>query len=141
MAAALQFPLKNGYPGSKACFITVVSVLTDMAQLRALDQQRPIDPVLFRETQRTNSIDSVVPGCNLSYKGASSAHASLRGSLHDILADVRLDDGGETLLSTYEALLAHKPGKDCRGSNARMRIVRLAAGIPVRWENTSANVL
>lgn len=104
-----EVPIKNGYPGAEASYVTVASVLIDVAKIRELDQQRPIDPRAFRKVEQAEAIDCALPGCNIIYEGDISADASLRRALFDILSTTKLDDDSETLLDTYEALLAYKP--------------------------------
>jgi hypothetical protein len=102
-------PLENGYPGAEAAYLTVASVLINTAKVRDLDQARPVDPVSFRDTEHSDSIDCAVPGCNVVWEGEENAESSLRRSLLEVMSDVRLAADGESLLDTYEVLLAHKP--------------------------------
>ena len=104
-----EVPIKNGYPGAEASYVTVASVLIDAAKIRELDQQRPIDPRAFRKVEQAEAIDCALPGCNIIYEGDISADASLRRALFDILSTTKLDEDSETLLDTYEALLKYKP--------------------------------
>ncbi len=118
-----EVPLQNGYPGAQAAYVTVASVMLDVAKVRELDQQRPVNPVLFRSTQSVESLDCALPGSNVLIRGEESAIASLRRALLDVMADQRAFADGESLLDTYETLLALKPttgrvqgcpyGEDC----------------------------
>ncbi|MDZ7705760.1 MAG: DNA double-strand break repair nuclease NurA [Trueperaceae bacterium] len=104
-----EVSIKNGYPGAEASYVTVASVLIDVAKIRELDQQRPIDPKAFRKVEQAEAIDCALPGCNIIYENDISADASLRRALFDILSSTKLDEDSETLLDTYEALLKYKP--------------------------------
>jgi hypothetical protein len=104
-----EVPLENGFPGAEASYITVSSVLLDVAKMRQLDSQRPVDPREFRKIEEADSIDCALPGCNVVCHGQGSAPASLRRKLFEEFVYRRMDSGGETLLETYEALLVHKP--------------------------------
>ena len=116
-------PIQNGFPGAEAAYVTVASVMIDVEKLRDLDKYRPIDPVAFRKTREAESIDAALPGCNIVCQGLESAPASLRHALYDIFQDKRAFTDGESLLETYQILLAHKPqdhekqscpyGEDC----------------------------
>src|SRR5450631_426853 len=61
----LPVAVKNGYPGAEAAYLTIASVLIDVAKIRELDQQRPVEPKVFRSTQEAEAIDDVLPGCNV----------------------------------------------------------------------------
>ncbi len=116
-------PIQNGFPGAEAAYVTVASVMIDVEKLRDLDKYRPVSPVEFRKTRDAETIDAALPGCNVVCGGFESASASLRHTLYDVFQDKRVFGEGETLLETYEALLAHKPqehqkqscpyGEDC----------------------------
>lgn len=104
-----EVAIENGFPGAEASYITVSSVLLDVAKMRDLDSQRPVDPREFRKIEEADSIDCALPGCNVVCQGQNSAPASLRHKLFEEFVYRRMDSGGETLLETYEALLAYKP--------------------------------
>lgn len=105
-----EVPVTNGFPGAEASYVTVSSVLLDVEKMRQLDAQRPTDPREFRKIEKADSIDSALPGCNVVAQGQTSAPASLRRMMFDEFLSRRLiDSEGETLLDTYEALLALKP--------------------------------
>jgi len=101
--------VENGFPGAEVGYVTVASVLLDMAKVRQLDSQRPADPQEFRTTQHTESIDSALPGCNVVIDNHLSAIDSLRRALFEVFQGVRMAPDGESLLDTYQALLSHKP--------------------------------
>lgn len=104
-----EVPVKNGFPGAEASYLTVASVLLDVEKIRTLDRHRPVDPKVFRTTEQAESIDWAFPGCNIISAGECSAKDSLRRSLFEVLSHNRMSAEGESLLETYEALLAHKP--------------------------------
>ncbi len=102
------------YPEVKAVhdgvgYITVASVMLNAARLRELDQQRPVEPKVFRATQESEALDDLLPGRNVVYGEDGSAKVSFRRALFNMLAAKRMSDEGETLLDTYEVLLRHKP--------------------------------
>lgn len=105
-----EVPVKNGYPGAEASYVTVASVLIDIAKIRKLDQQRPVDPKEFRTVEQAEAVDCALPGSNVIYKGEISAKSSLRKALFDVLKGVQPISQEESLLETYEVLLEHKPG-------------------------------
>lgn len=104
-----EVPIKNGYPGAEASYVTVASVLIDVAKIRKLDQQRPADPKEFRTVEQAEAVDCALPGSNVIYKGEISAKSSLRKALFDVLKEVQPISQEEALLETYEILLKHKP--------------------------------
>ncbi len=101
--------VENGFPGAEVGYVTVASVLLDIAKVVQLDADRPVDPREFRTTQHTESIDSALPGCNVVIDNHLSARDSLRDTLFEVFQRVRMAPDGESLLDTYQALLAHKP--------------------------------
>lgn len=104
-----EVQVKNGFPGAEASYLTIASVLLDVEKIRQLDQQRPVDPKVFRTTEQAESIDWAFPGCNVISKGEASAKDSLRKRLFGIFEAKRMSDESESLLDTFEVLLAHKP--------------------------------
>lgn len=119
-----EVPIDNGYPSSKAAYITVVSVLLKLKEMQKLDQVRPVDPRLFQETRTSDPVDAVLPGANVAYEGELDSRASLRRGVIDLFASQQAFENGETVLDTYHALLKHKPvkeqscpyGEDCGNS-------------------------
>lgn len=101
-------PVETGYPGAEVGYVTTAAVLMKIAKIRELDSYRPVNPKLYRETENVGSIDTAFPGCNILIDEEKSAKCSLRKMLFEYLNDIRMLEG-ESLLGTYEALLAHKP--------------------------------
>lgn len=107
-----EVPVRNGYPMAEASYITVASVLLDVAKMNELDRHRPVDPKEFRKTQETQAVDCALPGCNVISEGSHSAKESLRSKLFDVFNSERMGFDKESLLDTYEALLRYKPIDD-----------------------------
>ncbi len=110
-----EVPVQNGFPGAEASYVTVASVIVNLAKTIELDEKRPINPVEFRTLEQSDSIDCALPGCNVVADGDESAKASLRRKLLEVLKSVRMAEGAETLLDTYQVLLKYKPSsrQDC----------------------------
>lgn len=106
--------VEKGYPGSEIGYVSVAAVMMDVAKVRELDQQRPVDPKAFRTTERATSIDRAFPGCNIVIDDEPSPEASLRKALYETFNETRLFSDGETLLETYETLLAYKKQDDVK---------------------------
>ncbi len=104
-----EVSIRNGYPGAQAAYLTVAAVMLNLRKLRELDARRPINPKDFRTIQQVEPIDRALPGCNVIYDGELSAESSLRKGLYEIFASTRMAEDSESLLATYEALLASKP--------------------------------
>ncbi|MCY3551809.1 MAG: DNA double-strand break repair nuclease NurA [Candidatus Poribacteria bacterium] len=104
--------VENGYPGAEVGYVTTAAVVMDIAKIKELDSHRPVNPKLFRETEKVGSIDSAFPGCNIVIDSDKSAKHSLSKMLFETFDEIKLFEG-ESLLGTYEALLEHKPeGKE-----------------------------
>lgn len=102
--------VKNGYPGAKVGYCTVASVLLNLKKINVLDEHRPIDPVSFRQTEESSTIDAALPGSNVVTRDHISARDSFREQLYDVLHDEVFDEDDQTpLLDTYQELLACKP--------------------------------
>ena len=116
----------NGFPGAEVSYLSVASVMLSVKKMRELDEQRPVDPVEFNKLKDVDAIDCALPGCNVVVDNDLSSEQSLRTQLYEIFAKTRMVEDGESLLDTYEALLAHKPISrdqscpydDCRASPA-----------------------
>ena len=106
--------VEKGYPGSEVGYVSVAAVMMDVAKVRELDQQRPVDPKAFRETEKADSIDRAFPGCNIILDDESSPEDSLRKALYETFNETKLFSDGETLLATYEALLEYKDKSDVK---------------------------
>ncbi|MBW4618675.1 MAG: DNA double-strand break repair nuclease NurA [Cyanosarcina radialis HA8281-LM2] len=107
-----EVDIKNGFPGAEASYVTVASVILDVAKMQKLDRQRPVNPKEFKTIEQAESIDCALPGCNVVCEGERSAKDSLRKSIFDVLSSVKMSEDGESLLDTYESLLAYKPITD-----------------------------
>lgn len=86
----LEVPVETGFPGAEASYVTVASVLLDVAKMTKLDAARPVDPREFRSTERAESIDAALPGCNVVLEGHHSADASLRRAMFEVFDNVRM---------------------------------------------------
>lgn len=102
-----ETPVKNGFPGAEISYLTVACVILDVAQMRTLDAQRPADPAAFNDIKQAEAIDAVFPGSNVALKGDQTPLMTLRHQLTDTLRQNQLFEDGETVLETYETLLAH----------------------------------
>lgn len=104
-----QLPVENGYPGAELAYLTVASVILDIKKQRELDQNRPVSPLASRNTEKAGSIDCALPGCNVVIDDETTPSASFRRVFFESIGEKRPLSDGETLLETYEALLAYKP--------------------------------
>jgi hypothetical protein len=105
-----EVDVRNGYPGAKVGYCSVASVILNLAEVDRLDAQRPVDPILFRQTEEPSSDASALPGCNVITRDHISAKDSFREAIFDLLHDAIVDEDDHTrLLETYQALLAYKP--------------------------------
>jgi len=100
--------VENGYPGAEVGYVAVAAVLIDIETIKELDKTRPVDPRQYRKTEDVDSIDSVFPGSNVVLDGLESPRHSLRLALYEILANTRIPPEGDSLLDTYEVLIAKR---------------------------------
>ncbi len=104
-----EVPVDTGYPAAMIGYVTVASVMLNLAKMTALDVQRPVDPRKFAELEQAESVDGALPGSNVVIDDTSNAADSFRRALFEILSSRSMSDDCESLLDTYEALLKHKP--------------------------------
>jgi hypothetical protein len=105
-----EVPVKTGYPGARVGYITVASVLMDLALIEKLDSDRPVDPVQYRKTESASAIDAALPGSNVVTRRQQAARSSFREELFDYFNSIIIDEeDGIPLIETYEALLDRKP--------------------------------
>lgn len=124
-----EVPVTNGYPFASVGYVTVASVLLNVAKMVFLDSQRPVDPKEFRTIQNAESIDSALPATNVIIDEELDTKSSFRRALYELLKTKKMSEQGESLLDTYEALLKSKPddGKqhcpfdDCLDKNDRYK--------------------
>jgi len=122
----LEIPIRNGFPGAEVSYLSVASVMLNVKRMRELDEQRPVDPVQFNKLKDVDAIACALPGCNVVIDDDASSEQSFRTRLYEVFSKTRMVEDGESLLDTYEALLAHKPVtrdqscpyEDCRGHPA-----------------------
>jgi hypothetical protein len=121
---------QKGFPGAEIAYLTVSTVILDVEKLARLSQlkvQQP--PTEYRRLENAESLDTVLPGCNVIFKDEPHARASFRRALYETLEQQKGWEGCEDLLSTYEALLSHRyeanigcPWEECEEpSNRRFR--------------------
>ena len=108
---------ENGYPGAEFGYITIASVLIKTDLLRKFSKQEFINPKNFRETEKSSTVECVIPGCNVIIEGETSAKTSMRKTLFEELQNNIVFSEGETLLDTYEALLKIKLHRDEQEGN------------------------
>lgn len=104
-----EVPVTNGYPFASVGYVTVASVLLNVAKMVILDSQRPVDPKEFRTIQNAESIDSALPATNVIIDNELDTNSSFRRALYELLKTKRMSEQGESLLDTYESLLQSKP--------------------------------
>ncbi|OLE51849.1 MAG: hypothetical protein AUG51_20975 [Acidobacteria bacterium 13_1_20CM_3_53_8] len=106
--------VKNGYPSAAIGYVTVASVLLDVAKMMRLDAHRPVDPKEFRTIENAESIDGALPGCNVVIDEELSAVHSFRRALFELFQCRQMSESEkcESVLDTYQALLKYKPIND-----------------------------
>lgn len=105
-----EVPVRNGYPGAHVGYCTVASVLINLKLIDELDEERPVDPKLFRQTEEAATIDAALPGSNVITRNHTSARDAFREAVFDVLHNTVVDEEDKTrLLDTFEELLNQKP--------------------------------
>ncbi len=107
-----EVPVKNGYPSAQVGYVTVASVLLDVAKMIQLDTQRPVDPKEFRTIENAEAIDGALPGCNIVIDEERNPVDSFRRAVFELFKSRRMSATSESILETYEVLLRDKPPED-----------------------------
>ncbi len=98
-----EVSVRNGYPGAHVGYCTVASVLINLKLIDRLDDERPIDPSLFRKTEEAATVDAALPGSNVITRNHTSARDAFREAVFDVLHDKVVDEEDKTrLLDTYD---------------------------------------
>jgi len=108
----MEVPAKNGFPNAEIGYVAVASVLTFIDKIRELDKQEFIDPVELRKAEKTESFDSVFPGCNVILDNEVTSMASMRKAVYEEFKNYKVFADGESLLDTYEVLLRLKQAEN-----------------------------
>ncbi len=107
-----EVAVNNGYQCAAIGYVTIASVLLDVAKMRQLDTRRPVDPKEFRTIEQAESIDCALPCSNVVIDDEQNACDSFRRVLFELFQSKHISDEGESILDTYEALLQYKPRPD-----------------------------
>lgn len=100
---------QKGFPGAELAYLTISTVILDVEKLAHLAQHRVQQPPTeYRKLENAESVDTVLPGCNVIFRDEPHARASFRRGLFETLKEQQGWEGCENLLGTYEALLGHR---------------------------------
>jgi|SRR6185437_14061416 len=105
-----EVDVQNGYPGAKVGYLSVASVLLDLAAIETLDNRRPVNPVEFRKTEQAATIDAALPGSNVVTRTHTSARVAFPNALAPIVsahaqAAIPLHLGAKVLEQLAKALM------------------------------------
>lgn len=98
--------MEDGFPGAEVGVVTVASVFIDLDKLRAVRDNGMPDPRRFKDLHTKSGIEMLLPSTNMVLDTHVDARSSYRAELFHNLNETRVLDDGETLLETYEVLLA-----------------------------------
>ena len=105
----VEIPVSNESTSARIAYTSITDVLLQIKKLQELDAVRPADPRAIRVTQTCGATDMVLAGCNVIFEGEIDAQSSFRRGVIDLFREQKAFEDGESLLDTYEALLAYKP--------------------------------
>lgn len=105
----VEVPVSNGVLSAGIGYVTITDVLLDLGELTRLDRDRPVDPQKMRMITSAGAVDTVLAGCNIIFDGELDPQSSFRRGVVGLLSEKQALVGCETLLDSYEALLAYKP--------------------------------
>lgn len=105
-----EVDVKIGYPGARVGYCSVAAVIMNLSEIEHLDINRPVDPVLFRQTEYPSSEAAALPGCNIITRDHMAAKDSFREALFELFNDMVIDEEDNTrIIETFQALLELKP--------------------------------
>jgi hypothetical protein len=90
-------------------YLTCAAVILDMKRLRHADENRPIDPLEFKKTERAQSVDAALPSTNTILKGCEDTSESFREAFFELLGTADFALGDITLRDTYHAIMGSPP--------------------------------
>ena len=105
-----EIAYEKGFPGAEVGFISLATVLINVELLIAESDKPTIDPIVFGQVQSAYTLTKVLPSANMVHKDQPDARSSFRAKWFELLNNTKPADDAETLLETYQALIAHKPG-------------------------------
>lgn len=103
-----EYRPKKGFPGAELAYLTISTVILDVQKLVELSGARLPPPTEYRKLENAESLDTVLPGCNVIFRDEPHARASFRRGLFEALQQHSGWEDCENLLGTYEALLGHR---------------------------------
>ncbi|MEI4994425.1 DNA double-strand break repair nuclease NurA [Aeromonas caviae] len=101
----------SGFPGAELSFVSIATVLIKVEKLVEASRKTTIDPVEFNKVQSSYPLSAVLPSSNMIHLNFPDARSSFRFSWFELLKNTRPAEKSESLLETYEALLALKPNE------------------------------
>lgn len=110
--------IDNGFPGAEIGYIAISASLILNDKVEAIAKKEFINPKDFRKTEKSSTIDTVVPGRNVIIKGECDTKSSMRRTLFEELSSTKVFEDGETLLETYEFLLKLRNNETYRPANS-----------------------
>ena len=110
--------IKNGFPGAEASLVQIALVSIDLDKLNVHSDKTIIPPRAFNQMDKAQTLQCVLPGCNVVKKDGTPPRVFFREAIFDALQGT-VQKGHETLLETYRALVSGRkhefkcPNEDC----------------------------
>lgn len=104
----------DGYPGASAGYLTSVAVVIRLQELTSAHATgHGVPPERFRNLKNTQSSEAVLPGVGLLIDDCEDEAESFRRALYEMMeTQDPIGDGTESLLKTYEAIVASRLGQE-----------------------------
>lgn len=105
----LFVPLEEGWASAEMGAVTVASVMIDLERLAQTRVSGIPNPRAFAGVKSAHGVEMLLPSVGVTMPDCGDARESFRSELYRALGARRLNEEGETLLETYEALTAGRP--------------------------------
>jgi len=99
--------IKNGFPGAEASLIQIALVSINLDKLDAHSHNDIIPPSAFNQMDTAETLQCVLPGCNVAKSDGCSPKDFFRETVYEALQG-SVEKGHETLLETYRALVSER---------------------------------
>lgn len=100
--------IRNGFPGAEASLIQLALVYIDLRKLKNRWDGKTIPPKAFNEMDSAYTLQTVLPGKNIVREDGLSPKDFFRTTVFESLQGKVVQSGHETLLETYEDLVAER---------------------------------
>ena len=102
--------VRNGFPGAEVSLVQIALVSIDLDKLNDHQDKKIIPPSAFNKMDKAQTLQCVLPGCNIVHRNGMQPKEFFRASIYESLQG-SIQKGHESLLETYRALVEERDHK------------------------------